>query len=85
MGTRKKPKQREAIGAAEFKARCLELFDRVHENGAEYVVTKHGRPVARVVPTAAPRSTLQGAFAGRMRIVGDIVHVDWQTDWEAAR
>jgi prevent-host-death family protein len=38
------------VAAAAFKARCLELMDRVRETGAEYVVTKHGRPVARVVP-----------------------------------
>ena len=36
--------------AAEFKARCLKLMDRVRETGAEYVVTKHGRPVAKLVP-----------------------------------
>lgn len=38
------------VSAAAFKAGCLELMDRVRENGAEYVVTKHGRPVARLVP-----------------------------------
>ena len=38
------------VPAAAFKARCLELMDRVRETGAEYVVTKHGRPVARLVP-----------------------------------
>jgi prevent-host-death family protein len=47
------PRVREAgpsLAAAEFKARCLELMDRVRETGAEYVITKHGRPVARLVP-----------------------------------
>ena len=38
------------LPAATFKARCLELMDRVKETGAEYVITKHGRPVARLVP-----------------------------------
>jgi hypothetical protein len=37
------------VAVAEFKARCLELFNRVREAGVEYV-TKHGRLVARVVP-----------------------------------
>ena len=36
--------------AAEFKARCLKLMDRVRETGVEYIVTKHGRPVAKLVP-----------------------------------
>lgn len=72
------------VGAAEFKARCLELLDRVEEEGAEYVVTKHGRPVARVVPLGAPRTTLKGAFRDRLRITGDIVHADWTGEWDAA-
>ena len=38
------------IAAAEFKATCLELMDRVRETGIEYVVTKHGKPVAKLVP-----------------------------------
>jgi prevent-host-death family protein len=38
------------VAAAEFKARCLELMDRVRETGAEYVITKHGTPVAKLVP-----------------------------------
>lgn len=73
------------VGAAEFKARCLEMLDRVREQGVEYVVTKHGKPVARVVPLAAPARTLKGAFADRLRITGEIVRVDWTDDWDAAR
>jgi len=42
------------VSAAEFKATCLELMDRVRETGGEYVVTKHGKPVAKLVPYAAP-------------------------------
>jgi antitoxin (DNA-binding transcriptional repressor) of toxin-antitoxin stability system len=36
------------------EARCLELMDRVREAGAEYTITKHGRPVARLVPCKPP-------------------------------
>jgi prevent-host-death family protein len=55
------------VGAAEFKARCLELVDRVHETRAEYIVTRHGRPVARLVPakTAAVASPL-GVMRGSL-------------------
>ena len=53
------------IAAAEFKARCLELMDRVRETGAEYVVTKHGRPVARLVPVQErSRQSLFGSMSG---------------------
>ena len=53
------------VPAATFKARCLELMEHVRENGAEYVVTKHGRPVARLVPyEGAERKPLFGAMKG---------------------
>ena len=53
------------VAAADFKARCLELMDQVRETGAEYVVTKHGRPVARLVPYDEPaRKPLFGAMKG---------------------
>lgn len=38
------------VGAAEFKAKCLELVNHVKEARAEYVVTRHGKPVAKLVP-----------------------------------
>lgn len=41
--------QRE-ITATQFKAHCLRLLDEVAETGEALVVTKHGRPVARVEP-----------------------------------
>lgn len=45
--------QRE-ITASQFKARCLRLLDEVSETGETLIVTKHGRPVARVVPPLGP-------------------------------
>lgn len=53
------------IAAAEFKARCLELMDRVKETGVEYVITKHGTPVAKLVPvTERPQGRLFGSMKG---------------------
>ena len=46
------------IRASEFKARCLALLDEVAETGRPLVVTKHGRPVARVVPLDPPVSLM---------------------------
>ena len=54
----------ERVAAAEFKARCLELMDRVRQTGAEYVVTKHGSPVARLVPY---RNLEASSFFGSMK------------------
>ena len=48
--TAAKPSGEGTVAAAEFKATCLELMDRVRETGIEYVVTKHGKPVAKLVP-----------------------------------
>lgn len=51
--------------AAEFKAKCLELMDRVRATGVEYVVTKHGKPVAKLVPFAEKaRPSFFGSLKG---------------------
>jgi prevent-host-death family protein len=42
------------ISATQFKAHCLRLLDEVAETGETLVVTKHGKPVARVVPPLGP-------------------------------
>lgn len=44
------------LTASRFKAQCLALLDEVAETGESLVVTKHGRPVARVAPLEAPVS-----------------------------
>ncbi len=48
------------IPAGRFKAQCLRLLDEVAETGETIVVTKRGKPVARVEPVEAPPS-LQGS------------------------
>lgn len=58
----RKPKGQ--VSAAEFKATCLELMDRVKETGVEYVVTKHGKPVAKLVPYSNPEKQ---PFFGSMK------------------
>jgi prevent-host-death family protein len=47
-----------SIPASQFKAKCLALLDEVAETRQPLVVTKRGKPVARVVPTEAPRSLI---------------------------
>ena len=61
-----------SIGAGDFKARCLKLLDEVALSREPLVITKHGRPVAKLVPI--PQETeLFGALAGSVRHEGDIV------------
>ncbi len=53
--------------AGEFKQRCLALLDQVSETGVSIVVTKRGRPVARVVPLDAPTVAIEGS----LRVLAD--------------
>jgi prevent-host-death family protein len=61
------------LPAGEFKAKCLQIMDRVAETGDAVVITKRGRPVARLVPIEAPPKTLAGFLAGKIEIDGDII------------
>jgi prevent-host-death family protein len=74
-GRRRQRGQREAltVPAAEFKARCLELVTSVRETRAEYVITKHGRPVARLVPVDDKAPTIFGRLSGTVTCEGDLV------------
>lgn len=69
-----------SIPAAEFKAKCLEVLDRVAKDGGAYVVTKRGRPVAKVVPVDSPRPR---PVRGSVTYLADIVEplgVEWPVD-----
>jgi prevent-host-death family protein len=72
--------------ASEFKARCLRLLDEVAEQGNSLIITKRGRPIARVAPLGTPKS-LRGTWAGIVKIRGDAVnfHDDWGPDDEYLR
>jgi prevent-host-death family protein len=48
------PHSLKEITATQFKAKCLRLLDQVAETGETLVITKHGRPVARVEPPPRP-------------------------------
>jgi len=72
----------ETISAAEFKAKCLDLMDTVATTGASIVVTKRGRPVARLCPVRVRSGSALGFMKGRIRIVGDIVSPIDET-WDA--
>lgn len=51
-----------AVPAGEFKQRCLALLDEVAETGVPFVVTKRGRPVARVVPIESSKPVFGGSL-----------------------
>ena len=57
------------IGAADFKARCLEIMDRVAEKRESYTITKRGRPVARLLPVERRNArTVFGCMAHETKV-----------------
>jgi prevent-host-death family protein len=60
------------IAAGEFKARCLTLMDDVRSTRQPLVITKRGKPVAKLVPVDDEKDDFIGRLEGVIRIVGDI-------------
>ncbi len=58
------------IEAAQFKAQCLALLDELESDGL--IITRGGKPVARVVPYTRGDADLIGSLRGKTRIKGDI-------------
>ena len=72
-----------AISASEFETKCLELMDEVASGGQGLVITKHGQPVARLVPYQTRTETLFGIDRGRFEIVGNLddpIDVEWEAE-----
>jgi antitoxin (DNA-binding transcriptional repressor) of toxin-antitoxin stability system len=70
------------IGAAKFKEQCLALLDDLGPEGL--IITKHGRPVARLLPYDEAPGQLIGALKGKLRVNGDLMStgVRWELDAE---
>ena len=79
-------KPTEAITISEFKATCLAVLERVRRTGASIIITRHGEPIAEVIPSSAAADGWLGAMRGTATIVGDLVEpVSAAADWEALR
>jgi prevent-host-death family protein len=61
------------IPAAKFKAGCLKIMDEVQSGREPVLITKKGKPVARLVPVDAPARDVFGCLSGELEIAGDIV------------
>lgn len=72
--------------AGAFKARCLEVMDRVRATREPVLITKKGRPVAKLVPADESGSDVFGCLAGTLEIVGDIESaVASRTEWKTIK
>ena len=78
----KSSKGPDEMSATEFKARCLRVMETVRLTGEEIMITRHGKPLVRVVPARAKSVPLFGRLAGSTVHEGDVVSPieEWNAD-----
>jgi prevent-host-death family protein len=69
------------VPAAKFKEQCLALLDQVDPDGI--IITKHGKPVAKLVPVHTDSANLIGSFKGKIKIKGNILTTGVKWDAES--
>ena len=69
------------MSATKFKEQCLALIDQVDREGI--VITKRGKPVAKLIPLGADSASLIGSLKGKIKIRGDILSTGVR--WNAER
>ena len=76
------------IPAGSFKAECLRLMDEVALRRKPIIITKRGKPVAKLVPVDERAPDVFGCMAGTVKIHGDIIEpidVEWEANAEPER
>ena len=71
------------IAVSEFKARCLTLLEEVAEKHHMLIITKFGKPIAKITPIENTKPPLLGSWKGVVQVAGDIVNFDTSDEWEA--
>ena len=61
------------MAAGQFKANCLAIMDEVRAKRETVVITKHGKPVAQLVPVDADTDDIYNFLAGKGSITGDVI------------
>jgi prevent-host-death family protein len=61
------------MAAGAFKANCLAVMDEVQAKHETVVITKHGKPVAKLVPVEGRGDDIFGFLSGKVAITGDVV------------
>jgi prevent-host-death family protein len=61
------------MAAGAFKVHCLAVMDEVQAKREAVLITKRGKPVAKLVPADKDTDDFYGFFVGKGRIVGDVV------------
>lgn len=72
------------LAAAKFKAKCLALIDNIAQDHESIIITKHGKPLVKVMPFDENKDINQKPLKGAATYIGDIVSpID--VEWEAAK
>jgi prevent-host-death family protein len=61
------------MAAGSFKANCLAVMDEIQDKHETVVITKRGKPVAKLVPLNTERDEIYNFLAGKGSIAGGIV------------
>ena len=61
------------MAAGSFKAKCLTVMDEVQAKREAVVITKRGKPVAKLVPVNAETDEIYNFMAGKGTVTGDVV------------
>jgi len=61
------------VPAGKFKAHCLAIMDEVQAKRQAVVITKRGKPVAKLVPVENKEDDIFGFYKGKITILGDVV------------
>ena len=70
--------------AGQFKTHCLSVIDEVHNRREEVIITKYGKPMARLIPLNEKPASIFGFMRGKGKIIGDIISpVFPEDDWES--
>lgn len=71
------------IPAARFKAQCLKVMEEVRSKHRPVLITKRGKPLAKLVPPDEAPDEIFGSLSGKIEILGDIVSpITPIEDWE---
>jgi prevent-host-death family protein len=61
------------MAAGAFKTNCLAVMDEVQAKHETVVITKHGQPVAKLVPVNAETDEIYDFLKGKGAVTGDVV------------
>lgn len=76
--------EKDYIAVSDFKARCLTLLEEVAEKHHMLIITKYGKPIAKISPIEHTKPPLLGSWKGIVESDASLAHFDTSDEWEAA-